>query len=92
MTNYAPRLPGDVQECPRCMYTMELLRESNLMRRDYGVSLDYSLKGWNEGDGVLSDLISSFFGNMRNRRLQRIAALYPNSLICPHCEYVLKRR
>jgi hypothetical protein len=83
---------------------MEPLRNSAVLDRDYGYSLDSSNRWFDADDNIVtsflfgslyrffSPLVSRLFGNRTNRRYQKILAEYPHSLICTHCEYVLKRK
>ncbi len=79
------------QECPKCMFTMEYLRDSSLLDLDYSVTAVNSI-GYRDNSGWLLDLlISRFFAKRRERYFRKILKSYPNSLICPHCEYIMKR-
>jgi hypothetical protein len=41
---------------------------------------------------TLQPLTSKLAGEMKERRLGRVLQEYPESLICPHCNNVLKRK
>ena len=97
-----------VRECPRCRFTMEYLRNSRLLDSDEGYILDrgvwwdpddHAATSFLFGDlrrylwrHFIHPLTSRFFGNIRNRRYQKILRQYPESLICTHCGHVLKRK
>src|SRR5579862_4656517 len=37
-------------------------------------------------------LMSRFFGNRSNRRYRKLLAQYPNTLVCTHCRFIIKRK
>jgi hypothetical protein len=41
---------------------------------------------------TLQPLSSKLFGSLNQRRLQRVLKAYPETLICPYCNYLLKRK
>jgi hypothetical protein len=71
---------------------MELLRESALLERDYSVSLDSG--SWIRGvrGGSFAWLFDWLFSERDNKKRELIVAEYPESLICPHCEYIIERK
>ena len=97
-----------VRECPKCRFTMEYLRHSSLLDRRSGYMLDSSAGWDPDDHGFTASLVGSlirFFwrqviepfgskliGDFWNRRYRKIARVYPESLICPHCFYILKRK
>jgi hypothetical protein len=98
---------GGVQDCPKCRHTMEPLRRVNAIPRNEGYLLDdgtdrngltFLLWGW-EGliikllyRNVLEPLLAKLWGQRRQDRYARILHDYPNSLLCPHCHFLLKRK
>lgn len=100
--------PGaGVRDCPRCRRTMERLKQYNAIQRNEGYLLDdgqdsngfaFGLFGWG---GVvlkvfyrytLQPLFSKAQGERRQRTYANILAKFPNTLICPHCSHILKRK
>ena len=78
-------------ECPKCKFTMELLRTSPLLERDFRTSASGPQinRYGREVDTIsISDLLYGLIGAYRNRKYRRIAEEYPNSLICPECEWI----
>jgi hypothetical protein len=94
-------------DCPKCRFTMEPLRQSVLLARNEGYMLDSGVGWDPNDNVATSALLGSpsrflwrhfvepiankLFGEWKNRRRRRILELYPASLICPHCHYILKR-
>ncbi|HZP84307.1 MAG TPA: hypothetical protein VFB21_21875 [Chthonomonadaceae bacterium] len=96
-----------VVDCPKCRHSMTYLRHHNAVARNEGYLLDdgtdrnyftYLLWGW---EGVVLKLIyrniieplgSKFFGKRRQDRYARLLRDYPSSLICTHCQYILRRK
>ena len=95
-------------ECPKCKFTMEPLRDSAYLNREFGYELDNNTR-WNpNGNPVsaylfgnitaylwqnfLEPLAFKMWGDRQNKNYRRILQLYPNTLICTHCEYVQKER
>jgi hypothetical protein len=94
-------------DCPKCRHTMTYLRQHNAVARNEGYLLDdgtdrpfltYLLWGW---EGVLlrflyrqvvEPLGSQLFGRQKQGRYARILRDYPSSLICPHCNHILRRK
>jgi hypothetical protein len=99
-----PDLQHGTQDCPKCQFSMEYLRDSAVLNRDYGYSLDTSGRIWDPDNNIItsylfgnlfrffSPLFSKLWGNRGNRRFQKILNEYPRSLICTHCEFVIKRK
>jgi hypothetical protein len=83
---------------------MEYLRESAVLNRDTGYSVSYTPRMWDPDDNIItsflfgslirffSPLFSRGLGNRQNRKFQRILDEYPHSLICTHCEFVIRRK
>ena len=97
-----------VRECPRCKFTMEPLRRSRALDRQEGYLLDTSVGWspddhiataylfgsvwhflWRH---VVEPLSCKLFGDWRRRRCARLLHRYPESLICPHCDYLLRQK
>ncbi len=106
--NNADGTPRGGRECPKCMFSMEYLRDSPVLNREEGYVMDGGV-GFDPDDNpitsglfgspyrfVLRNIIEPFFskvrGDRRNRKYQEILRLFPNSLICTHCEFVIKQR
>ena len=103
-----PLRPRSTQDCPKCQFSMEPLRNSAVLNRDFGFSLD-SASGFDPDNNPVTSLLfgslsrflyrnvigplgNHWIGERQNRRFRKILDEYPNSLICTHCEYVLKRK
>ena len=83
---------------------MEYLRDSAVLNRDSGFSTSYSARWWDPDDNIVtsflfgnlfrffSPLFSRQLGNRQNRKFQRILEEFPHSVICTHCEFVIKRK
>lgn len=98
---------GGIQDCPKCKHTMNYLRRHNAIQRNEGYLLDdgkennfitYLLWGWM---GVLlkflyrhtlEPLFFKTVGEQRQRRYDAIVREYPNTLICPHCSHILRKK
>ena len=95
------------RECPKCRFSMEYLRDSALLDREFGYELDNGT-GWSPNDSplfafligspsrylwrnVIGPLISKFIGDRANNKYQRILKAFPNALVCTHCEYIIKQ-
>ncbi len=97
-----------LRECPKCRYTMEPLRKSAFLARNEGYMLDSGVGWDADDHVATSFLFGSLsrflwrhfvepishklFGEWRNRARQRVLREYPDSLVCPHCHYILKRK
>ena len=97
-----------VRECPKCRFTMEYLRKSAYLSRNEGYILDSGAGWAPDDHVATSFLFGSLsrflwrhfvepisyklFGEWRNRKRRRILEEYPESLICPHCQFILKRK
>lgn len=83
---------------------MEYLRDSAVLDRDAGYSINYRVGWWDPDDNIVTSflfgnlfrffapLVSRLGGNRQNRKFQRILADYPHTLICTHCEHIIKRK
>lgn len=97
-----------LRECPECRFSMEYLRSSAALNRQEGYVLDrtpepdgyeYSARSsalisligflWNS---TIAPLFAKLRSDRRNRKYQEIVRLFPNSLICTHCEHIIKQR
>jgi hypothetical protein len=99
-----PQEPSGYQECPKCRFSMEYLRDSAVLNRDSGYSTSYYWGWWDPDDNIItsflfgnllrffSPLFSRLRGNRENRKFQKILDEFPRSVICTHCEYVIKRK
>ena len=93
-------------ECPKCRFTMEPLRDSNLIDRDEGYLLDTTTSsdwvlGWYVF-GLLDDLIARFvyyvvdplaaklWGSRTQKYYRRVLRRFPNALVCPNCRYLVR--
>ncbi len=70
-------------------------------------SLDSTMRWWDPDNNVITSLLFgslwrflwrllepiglSKIGSISNRRYRKLLERYPRSLICTHCEYVIKR-
>lgn len=107
-TDTPPVRVNAYRDCPKCMFSMEALRNSPVLNRDYGYSLDSNQ--WCDPDNhalssllfgsitrflyrnLVAPLANRWIGEWKNRRYRRLLEEYPRSLICTHCEYVLKQK
>lgn len=96
------------RECPKCRFTMEPLRNSAYLDRNEGYMLDSGTRWDPDDHVATSFLFGSLsrflwrhfiepiggklVGEWRNRAYRRVLSQYPDSLICPHCRYILKRK
>jgi hypothetical protein len=102
------RAPRGGRDCPKCMFSMEYLRNSAYLNRDLGYNTDYGV-GFEPDDNPFTSallgspsrylwrhfvepLLSRAVGNYRNRKCREVLRLYPNTLICTHCRHMIKRR
>ncbi len=99
--------PQETRECPKCHFSMEYLRDSPVLNREEGYVMDNSVGFDPDDNPITSTLIGSpsrflwrnvigpFFsklkGDRQNRSYQEILRLYPNTLICTHCEHIVKQ-
>jgi hypothetical protein len=97
-----------VRDCPRCRHTMETLRARLHSPRNEGYLLDEGGEGgsaiafWLFGwiglvlrlfyRYTLQPLTSKLAGEMKEKRLARVLRDHPNTLICPYCNHLLKRK
>jgi hypothetical protein len=97
-----------IRECPKCRYTMEPLRKSVFLDGNEGYLLDNGIGWDPDDNAATSFLLGSpsrflwrhfvepiankLFGEWRNRKRRRVLKDYPGSLICPHCQYIMKRK
>jgi hypothetical protein len=97
-----------VIDCPRCRHMMERLRSRLAVSRNEGYLLDYSrdsddamtfvLHGWlglalrTLYRCTLQPLTSKVFGHLKEQRLRRVLKAFPESLICPYCNHIVKRK
>ena len=97
-----------VEDCPKCKHTMQRLAEYNSVRRNEGYSLDdgkgdsnafvYFFFGWIGvlirllTREVLVPLMKKAFGEQKQSRYDNILKAYPNSLLCPHCKHLIRRK
>ena len=100
--------PRGGRDCPKCMFSMEYLRKSAVLNRDGGYIMDSRVGFDPDDNPITSALIGSpsrylwlhfveplvsrIVGNRRSRKYREILRLYPNSLICTHCEHIIKQR
>lgn len=100
--------PGrGVQDCPKCKHTMTFLNRYNAIERNEGYLLDdgrdnnfitYLLWGWMGlllkflYRHTLQPLYYQTLGKRRQRRYAEIVRAFPNTLICPHCSHILRRK
>ena len=106
--NNADGTPRGGRECPKCMFSMEYLRNSVVLDREEGYVLDRApepdlfdvnyrtsllIMGlsyvWHSTIGAL---IAKVVGDRRRRKYQEILRLYPHTIICTHCEHIIKQR
>jgi hypothetical protein len=97
-----------IKDCPRCRHTMERLRSRLHLPRNEGYLLDDEQEATNFvflrlfgliGLALrvfyrytLQPLTSKLVGEIKERKLGRALKEYPESLICPYCNYLLKRK
>jgi hypothetical protein len=95
-----------IRDCPHCRHTMERLKSRLSVTTNEGYLLDsgegegeavaYAALGWSGSflaglfRHTLHPLTSKLVGELRTRRLQRILDRFPDSLICRHCNQVIK--
>lgn len=95
------------QECPKCKFSMERLRDSAVLDMREGYSMNYSV-GWDPDENLVTSLLvgwwqryvwkhtlgpilSKWWGEWKSRRYRKTLREYPRTLICTHCRYLLKR-
>lgn len=96
------------RDCPKCMFSMEYLRNSAVLKQDSGYILDSGV-GFDADDNPITSaligspirylwrhfvepILSKIVGNRRKRKYQEVLRLYPNTLICTHCAHIIKQR
>lgn len=98
---------GGIRDCPKCKHTMTYLHRYNAIERNEGYMIDderdgnfllFLVGGW---IGLvlkalyrhtLKPLVSKSAGEQRQRRYAKIIQEYPHSLICPHCNHILRQK
>ena len=107
MLDLDDKRPG-LRDCPQCRFSMEYLRNSPVLNRQAGYVLDRTPEPdgyvcYSRSSLVISGIgflwnstIAPLFAKLRSDRLNRkyreILRLFPNSLVCTHCEHIIKQR
>ncbi|MCW3096623.1 MAG: hypothetical protein JWL77_2241 [Chthonomonadaceae bacterium] len=100
--------PRGLRDCPRCKFSMEYLRNSAALNRQEGYVLDrspepdpyeYSSNSSFLISGIsflwhstVAPLFAKLRSDRRNRKYQEIVRIFPHTLICTHCEHIIKQR
>ena len=96
-----------LRECPQCRFSMEYLRSSPALDRQAGYVLDNAPEpepyGYSNSSALIALLsalwhstVAPLFGkwhsDRRNRKYQEILRIFPDTLICTHCDHIIKQR